>query len=56
MIDTMYEYRYERENLKVLEQCDECGCNLHKGDEAIEIGIYIFCRECVKEIILEDEE
>ena len=55
MIESDYDYRYERKEVKPIRECTECGTSLYEGDRVFVIGNKIYCDDCVREVNLEDE-
>ena len=55
MVDCDYEYRYERKKAKPIKICSECYCDLYAGEKVYVIGNKVYCEDCVREVILEDE-
>ena len=55
MIESDYDYRYERKKAKPIKMCNECHCDLYAGEKVFVIGNKVYCDDCVREVILEDE-
>ena len=53
--DCMYEYKYERQSAKKVKSCKECKCDVYVGETAYIIGNDLYCEECVRKVVLEDE-
>lgn len=51
--DCCYDYRYERDKVKPVRECAECGTGLYEGDKAFVIGNKIYCDDCCREIEVE---
>ena len=55
MIESDYDYRYERKEVKPIKMCSECYCDLYIGEKVYVIGNKVYCEDCVREVELEDE-
>ena len=55
MIESDYDYRYERKKAKPIKMCNECYCDLYIGEKVYVIGNKVYCEDCVREVELEDE-
>ena len=55
MPDCMYEYKYEHQPAKKVKSCKECKCDVYIGETAYIIGNDLYCEECVRKVVLEDE-
>lgn len=55
MIESDYDYRYERKEVKPIRECTECGTGLYEGDRVFVIGNKIYCNDCVREVELGSE-
>lgn len=53
--ESMYDYRYSREEPKVARECTECSEELYYGEEVYVIGEKVYCEDCVRKTILEEE-
>ena len=53
--ESMYDYRHERDEAKKVRNCKECNCDLYEGEEVFAIGNYVYCDDCVRKVVLDDE-
>lgn len=47
--ETMYDYRPEREVLRAVDICSDCGYDIYFGQEYYDIHGKIFCEDCMSE-------
>ena len=55
MIESDYDYRYEREKAKLIATCDCCKQDMFEGDKAYIVDNKIYCDDCIKVVELEDD-
>jgi DNA-directed RNA polymerase subunit RPC12/RpoP len=55
LAESMYDYRYEREEPKPAGVCNSCGDKVYIGEEVYKIDNKIYCEDCVEKVILEEE-
>ena len=53
--ESMYDYRHERDKAKKVRNCKDCNCDLYEGEEVFAIGNYVYCDDCVRKVVLDDE-
>lgn len=49
--ETMYDYRYEAPKAVVIDNCNECGNDIHEGDTYYTFGTYVVCENCINDFI-----
>ena len=47
--DCCYYYRYESPKCTTVDNCDNCGCNIHEGEEYYYIQEINICKDCIAE-------
>lgn len=55
LTESMYDYRHEREEPKPVSVCNSCKDKVYAGEEVYKINNEIYCEDCVRKVILEEE-
>ncbi|WP_194190830.1 hypothetical protein [Clostridium chrysemydis] len=53
--DSCYDYRYQREKQREIDECSECGCSIYEGEEYYDISNLIICCDCIQRFKKEAE-
>ena len=55
-MESVYDYRYEQENIKQVYECSDCGYGIFLGDIYYEINDVFICEDCIEQYKKEREE
>lgn len=45
--ESIYDYRYEREEATIVDHCNECDRDIYEGEEYYTFGTYNVCDDCI---------